>query len=270
VIILVEMYNTPGACRTLDSNYMTPYLIQAQRAEFIELIKIVTELTERKGSQIDVFDIGVGYARIPILLAKIEEIWKCIGKYVGIDISDACLRIAENNVRIHNLSDRVNVIKFDARDLSQLLDSEQRYDLVICTYFTAGNFVPNSFSFDGKIDNLDNLEIKNAFQSVFGPAYNLLRPSGELVLGSVYIDNTSTEERQRQFYENCGMRVITETTPFTATQEGFWSFRFTEKRIKEFFDWIDTEKIRLIPLDTYNFAMMIRINKMESKSLFYE
>jgi len=266
---MTEMYNTSEACRTLNEKYITAYLEQAQWAEFIELKKVITELAERKGSPIDILDIGIGDARITIHLSEIEEIWKCIERYDGIDISDVCLKLAKKNVRVRHLSDKVNIRKFDARNLGQLLDSDKRYDLIICTYFTAGNFVPDSYSLN-TIDDLDDLEIKNSFQSIFKPAYALLRPFGELFLGSVYIDNTSTEERQRQFYENCSMTVITETTPFTATKEGFWSFRFTEKRIKDFFDWVDSEKIRFIPLDTYNFAMMIRIIKEESKMLFYE
>jgi len=267
---MTEMYNTPEARRTLDEKYMTGYLRQAQWAEFTELKKIIIELVERKKSPIDILDIGIGEARIPIHLSQIEELWKFISRYDGIDISNVCLRLARKNVKLHNLSDKVNIKKFDARNLSQLIGSNKRYDLIICTYFTAGNFVPDSYSFSGKIQDLDDPEIKNEFQRVFKPAYDLLRPFGELTLGSIYIDNTSTEERQRQFYENCGMKVISGTTSFTATQEGFWSLRFTEKRIKDFFDWINPEKIKLIPLDTYNFAIMIRIIKEESKTLFYE
>jgi len=256
-----KMFSTPEACRTLDPNYMTPYLIQAQKAEFIELIKIINEIFKSKGSPINVFDISVGYARIPVILAEIEEIWKCIGKYVGIDISDACLKIAEKNIRIHNLSDRVNILKFDARDLSQLLKSKQRYDLVICTYFTAGDFVPDSYTFDEKT-YLDDSEIKSAFQRVFKPAFGLVRPLGELVLGSIYIDNATTVARQREFYENCGMTVITRPDDsFAATKEGFWSQRFTEKRIIDYFDWIKPKDIEFVPLDTYDFAAMVVITK---------
>jgi tRNA1(Val) A37 N6-methylase TrmN6 len=255
------MYEKPEVFRTLDLDFMTGYLKQAQWAEFIELKKIINEVAKRKGSPIDVLDIGIGDARIPITLAEIEEVWKCIGRFDGIDISDDVLRAAKDNVKKHNLSDKVNIRKFDAKNLNQLLDLEQRYDLIISTYFTAGNFFPDSFSFDENIDSLDYSEIKSVFQNVFKPAFNLLRSSGELILGSVYIDNTISALRQKQFYEKCGMTVINKIAPFTATKEGFWSFRFTEEKVREFFDWIDTDKIKIIPLDTYNFAMMVRINK---------
>lgn len=257
----MTMYERPEVFRTLDLDFMTGYLKQAQWAEFIELKKIINEIARRKGAPLDILDIGIGDARIPITLAEIEEVWKCIGRFDGIDNSDDVLRAAKDNIKKHNLLDKVNIRKFDAKNLNQLLDLEQRYDLIICTYFTAGNFFPDSFSFDEEIDSLDHSEIKNVFQKVFKPAFNLVRPSGELVLGSIYIDNIITALRQKQFYEKCGMTVINQI-PFTATKEGFWSLRFTEERVREFFDWIDSDKIKFIPLDTYDFAMMVRIKKM--------
>jgi tRNA1(Val) A37 N6-methylase TrmN6 len=254
------MYERPEVFRTLDPDFITGHLKQAQWSEFIELKKIISEVAKRKGSPIDILDIGIGDARIPITLAEIEEIWKCIDRFDGIDNSDGVLETAKDNIKRYNLSGKVNIKKFDAKKLNKLLDLEQRYDLVICTYFTAGNFFPESFSFDGEIKNLDHSEIKNVFQKVFKPAFKLLRQSGELILGSIYIDNAISALRQRQLYEKCGMTVINQKL-FTATKEGFWSLRFTEERVREFFDWIESYKIKFIPLDTYNFAMMVRINK---------
>jgi SAM-dependent methyltransferase len=259
---MVGMYETPEARRTLDSKYMTGYLRQAQWAEHIELKKIITELYERKGLPIDLLDIGVGEARVPINLAEINEIWNCIRSYHGIDIDYDILRTAEKNVREHNLSDKVELRFFDARRLSEKLEFSVRYDSVFCTYFTTGNLtLPDSYSFTKNV-NVDNLDIKNAFQRVFKPSYDLLQPSGKLVLGSVYKDNESTAKRQREFYKKCGMTVISRfNDSFTATKEGFWSLRFTKKRIMEFFDWIDPEKIKLIDLDNYRFARMVVISK---------
>jgi SAM-dependent methyltransferase len=258
---MVKMYETIEARRTLDPKYMTGYLRQAQWAEHIELKKIITELYEKRESPIDVFDIGVGEARVPINLSEIEEIWNCIRIYHGIDIDRDILRTAGKNVRKYNLSGKVKLEFFDARRLSEKLESNERYNSMFCTYFTVGNFVPDYYSFT-KRAMLGDLYIKNEFQRVFRPAYDLLQPSGKLILGSVYKDNESTAKRQRGFYKKCGMTVISRPNdPFTATKEGFWSLRFTEKKIRELFDWIDSEKIKFIPLDTYNFAMMVKISK---------
>jgi len=254
------MYETIEARRTLDPKYMTGYLRQAQWAEHIELKKIITELYEKKGSPIDVFDIGVGEARVPVNLSEIEEIWNCIRNYHGIDIDRDILRTAGKNVRKYNISDKVKLEFFDARRLSKKIESNERYDSIFCTYFTAGNFVPDYYSFT-KRAMLGDRDIKNAFQRVFIPAYDLLRPSGKLILGSVYKPNESTVKRQIEFYEKCGMTIISKPIdPFTATKEGFWSLRFTEERIRELFDFVKTENIEIRPLDTYNFVQMVIVS----------
>jgi len=259
---MFRMYGTTEARRTLDPKYMTGYLKQAQWAEHIELKKIVAELFERKGSPIDIDDIGIGEARVPINLAEIDEIRDCIGKYHGIDIDDVVLRTARRNVRKHNLQDKVIVEKFDARNLSQFLSFPPRYDGVFCTYFTPGDFPYDSYKFTAKKQHVDYLEIKNAFQRVFRPAYDLIQPSGKLILGSLYKNNEPTAAKQREFYKKCGMTVISKPTdPFTATKEGFWSLRFSEERIMDYLDFVQPEKIELRDLDTYDFAQMVIVSK---------
>ena len=128
------------------------------------------------------------------------------------------------------------------------------------------NFYPDSFSFetglDGQLMTASNLERNEAFQRVFKTAYESLSQYGELVLGSVYVDNEETRERQEEFYRKCGMTVITtKDHSFTATKEGFWSQRFSRDRIKDYFCWVNPHQIQFVPLDSYNFAEMIRIKK---------
>lgn len=254
------MYDSLEARRTLDPNYMTPYLKRARYAEFVELKKVITEVAKRRESLVDILDIGVGEAIIPVELAR-TEIWKCIHKYIGIDNSDLSLRGARKNVREYNLSDKVDIRKRDARFLNSRHYSIGRYDLVICTYFTAGDFKPPKLDYSKpKIDEDDISNIANEFERVFRHAYYLLKPKGELVLGSVYIDNPTTALRQRQFYEKCGMKIIGNTTVFTATDKGFWSLRFTEEMIKDLFCFVIPEKIQFTHLDDDDFAMMIRIS----------
>jgi len=260
-MIMTGMYSSQESRRTLAQEFMTGYLRQAQWAEAVELKKIITELYERKGSPIDVLDIGVGDGRVPVNIAEIDEISNCIRSYRGIDNDYEIVKIAFENIEKLKFSNKVQLKWIDARYLSREFNLDVKYDLVLCTYFTAGNFPPDSYSFT-KNANVDDLENKKAFQDVFKSKYNLLRPSGKLVLGSIYIDNPSTARRQREFYEKCGMTVITpEETPFTATKEGFWSLRFTEERIRDFFDFVKPENIELRPLDTYNFAQMVIISK---------
>jgi len=258
------MYETAEARRTLDPRYMTGYLKQAQWAEHIELKKIINDLYEEKGwSPINIFDIGVGEARVPVNLSEIDEIWNCIKNYTGIDINYDILFTAEKNIKEKNLGDKVCVRFRDARNLDQMIHDfpNLRYDSILCTFFTAGDFVPDSYSSKENVD-VSDLDIKSAFQRVFKAAYDLLQPSGKLVLGSVYTDNEPTSTRQREFYEKCGMTVISKPTdPFTATKEGFWSLRFTQKRIRELFDFVEPKNIEIRSLDTYKFARMVIIKK---------
>ena len=262
---MIKMYDTVEARRTLDPKYMTGYLKQAQWAENVELKKTITDLYKRKGYPIRVLDIGVGEARVPLDLAEIPEIWGRIENYTGIDNDYDILLTAHKNINEKNLFiPKLQLKLHDARCLDSIFPDvpDIKYDLILCTYFTAGNFVPDSYSFEENAD-ISDLDIKNAFQCVFKPAYDLLQIAGKSVL-TVYVDdkNQNTAKRQREFYEKCGMKVISKPTdPFTATKEGFWSLRFTEERIRELFDFVKSENIEIRDLDRYNFAQMVIVKK---------
>jgi cysteine synthase/SAM-dependent methyltransferase len=260
------MYSRKEIENTLDESYMTEYLIQAQWAEMIELKKIINELARELGRKLNVLDIGIGDGRVPKILSKIKEIWNLIAQYDGIDNSEIMLKKAKLTIESCKLGSKVRVFNLDARDLLQLKGS---YDLILCTYFTAGDFIPDDFSFetdkDGKLKVIFSLEKNTSFEKVFRSAFDLLVVGGKLVLGSIYMDTDSTREKQEEFYKKCGMTIITRPTDsFTATREGFWSQRFTEKRIIEYFNFVRPENIELRFLDDYNFAQMVIVSKKKS------
>lgn len=254
-MVVINMYDNENVERTLDQRFMTEPLLAAQAAELRELKRILI------GKQnVRVLDIGIGNARLPIQLSQ-SDVWKNIRQYDGIDNSIHCITAAREHIQASGLEEKINCIVLDAKNLPIL---EKQYDLVVCTYFTPGNFYPNDFSFEtdanGQLISAPNLEKNTSFQTVFRSAYQLLNPGGELILGSVYVDNPTTRQKQEEFYRNCGMTVITSKEhSFTATKEGFWSQRFTPERIKNYFDWVDPSKIEFIPLDSCQFAEMIRI-----------
>ena len=79
--------------------------------------------------------------------------------------------------------------------------------------------------------NRYSLETNRKFTRAFLAAYEKLNPHGELVLGSAYLDNRATREKQEHFYRHFGMHVITgEKDSFTASKELMWSQRFTPER----------------------------------------
>jgi hypothetical protein len=258
----MAMYDNENTVRTsFDLNYISEYLIQAQWAEFIELKKVITEISGYKKAPTTILDIGIGNARVAKHLSGIKEIWEKISMYDGTDNAMACVDISNNTIKELGIQDKVNAYFYDATELDKW---KKKYDLIITTWFTAGNFYPVDFSFemykkDGKILNLDrNLK----FEKIFSSAYSLLESGGEIVIGACYIDNNTTRLIQEETYLKMGMTIITDADDsFTATREGFWSQRFTPEKLYRYLNFADSSKISITPLDTYNYAMQVRIKK---------
>ncbi len=258
----MAMYdNTNTVEKSFDLSYISEHLIQAQWAEFIELKKVITELAIKKNAPISILDIGIGNARIPKHLCGVKEIWDVVGEYDGTDNAMACVDISNKNIAELHIQDKVTAHFFEATNLNKW---QKKYDLVITTWFTAGNFYPDNFSFENYKNSGQRLDLsKNEkFDTIFSAAYNLLNPGGELVLGACYLDNDSTRQKQEESYNKMGMTVITDAEDtFTATKEGFWSQRFTKEKLYNYLHFAAPEKIIITPLDTYNYAMQVRIKK---------
>jgi hypothetical protein len=258
----MAMYDNANTVeKSFDLSYISEHLIQAQWAEFIELKKVITEIATNKKAPITILDIGIGNARIPMHLCGVKEIWEMVASYDGTDNAQACVDISNKNIADYRIENKVNAFLFEATDLSKM---QKKYDLVICTWFTPGNFYPNNFSFEtyknaGEILDLTKNE---KFETVFSAAYNLLNESGALLLGACYIDNDSTRQKQEGSYNKMGMTVITSPQDsFTATKEGFWSQRFTKEKLLAYLHFAEPQKITITPLDTYNYAMQVKIKK---------
>ncbi len=258
----MAMYdNTNTVEKSFDLSYISEHLIQAQWAEFIELKKVITELAIKKNAPISILDIGIGNARIPKHLCGVKEIWDMVGEYDGTDNAMACVDISNKNIAELHIQNKVTAHFFEATNLNKW---QKKYDLVITTWFTAGNFYPDNFSFENYKNSVQRLDLsKNEkFDTIFSAAYNLLNPGGELVLGACYLDNDSTRQKQEESYNKMGMTVITDAQDsFTATKEGFWSQRFTKEKLYSYLHFAAPEKIIITPLDTYNYAMQVRIKK---------
>lgn len=247
--------------RSFDQGFIPEELLQAQWAEFIELKKIITEQFLSKKQPVSILDIGIGSARVPKHLSGIPEIWDMIGCYDGIDNAWPCINLSRKVIDDLNIGAKVSVQFLQADEIGAL---NRTYDLVITTWFTPGNFFPDNFPFESYNPAHQRLDLsKNEkFNKVFSLAYQLLTPGGDIVLGSCYIDNDNTRKKQEAFYRKLGMTIITDAKDeFTATKEKFWSQRFTEEKMLNYFSYVLPEKIFFTPLDTYNFAMQVRIRK---------
>lgn len=264
------MYKHKKVDRTLDEKFMTPFLKKAQTAEFRELKNVIEKVYSEDRKPLNILDIGVGDGRIPLLLSK-EPVWKKINLYIGIDNSRIEIKKSKRAIKKRELENRVKIFYLDAANLNKKNSSEifkHRYDLAMCTYFTPGDFKPDEIRIKTGKNGLilpypkTSLEPNKKFVRIFKATYKLLKDNGKLVLGTTYIDTDRNRIRQEEFYKKCGMTVITsKNDPFTATKEGFWSQRFTKKRIYDYFSWLKKEKIKFVPLDNYNFARMIICSK---------
>ncbi len=256
----MAMYDNANTVTTsFDLQYVSEYLIQAQWAEMIELKKVISTLAEKKKAPISIFDIGIGNARVPKHLSGIKDIWELIEKYDGTDNAQACIDLSNKLIADMGIGDKVNVYLFDA---AKLYEWERKYDLILCTWFTPGNFYPDDFSFETYNPKEKRLQLDDnpKFQTVFSNAYRLLQPGGEIVLGACYIDHDSTRLKQEESYRKMNMTVITdELDSFTATKEGFWSQRFTTEKLLRYLSFAGEENIIITPLDTYGYAMQVRV-----------
>lgn len=240
-----------------NEDNLSEYLLQAQWAEFIELKKVITELHEKKKS-LTILDIGIGDARILKHLVGIKEIWDGIKHYDGIDVAQNCIDISTEIIKNLKVGKQASVQLLDAVNLKTLT---KKYDLIISTWFTAGNFYPSDFNFKKFKPGYD-MSTNDKFSMIFKQAYDLLNSNGEIIIGTMYIDNEETRKKQEESYRHFGWTVITDKKDcFTATKDGWWSQRFTKQRVYDYLNFIPKEKISFIPLDTYNYAMMVRIKK---------
>ena len=247
--------------KSFDENFIPAEQLQAQWAEFIELKKIIAALSASNKQPVSILDIGVGDARIVKHLSAIPEIWDCIAAYHGIDNAEACLAVSNRVINGLNIQDKATVSLLEAHHINTLTS---KYDLIITTWFTPGNFYPENFSFETYKEADEKLDLTNneMFEKIFTDAYNLLNSGGEIVLGACYLDNEANRKKQEFFYTKLGMTVITDAADtFTATREKFWSQRFTEEKLKHYFGYVHPDKIIFTPLDTYDFAMQVRIKK---------
>jgi hypothetical protein len=258
----MAMYDNENTVRaSFDLNYISEYLVQAQWAEFIELKKVITEITDRNKRPITILDIGVGNARIPKHLCGIKDIWDKVAFYDGTDNAMACVEISNSEIAKLNIGDKVAAHYFDAANLDKW---NKKYDMVISTWFTPGNFHPDDFPFDSyKASGIKlDLTTNEKFTTIFHNAYDLLNPGGEVVIGACYLDNAATRLKQEESYHKMGMTLITDAADsFTATKEKFWSQRFTKEKIFSYLNFIPPEKFTFTALDTYEYAMQVRIRK---------
>ena len=259
----MEMYDDKNTFeKSFKNDDLPEEQIQARWAELIELKKVIHAQYILHQKPICILDLGIGDARVARHLAGIPEIWNMIENYDGLDNAQACVDLSNKNIAALRIDDKAKAYLHDA---TQLNTWNKKYHLVISTWFTPGNFYPINFPFDTYKNAVEkyNLFKNEKFETVFYAAYQMLYAGGEIVLGSCYVDTDENRKKQESFYKKLGMNIITdEKDNFTATEEKFWSQRFTKERLENYFHFVSADNIIITPLDTYNFAVQVRIKNL--------
>jgi SAM-dependent methyltransferase len=197
--------------RTLESSYC-PEPIRHARERQDEM------LNERlRHGAYKIADIGCGNGYHAVMLAPFSLL------YHGFEISPAIAETARARWREEKIE---NAQVFVGNAAEAELEDEF-YDIVLCLYFTPGNFRDQS-------DNLGlysdaYLDRNPGFIRVVSRFYRAMKIGGAMFL-TIYKDTPEAEAAQIDFYENTGQHVVTSPgSRFVATAEVFWSVRWTRK-----------------------------------------
>jgi SAM-dependent methyltransferase len=162
-------------------------------------------------------DIGCGNGYHAVTLAPVLLL------YHGFEISPAIAETAQSQWRKENI-DNAQIFLGNAAEAPL---NDEFYDVVLCLYFTPGNFRDRSDDLSLYSDAY--LDRNPQFIRVVSHFYRAMKIGGSMFL-TIYKDTPEAEATQIDFYENTGQHVVTAPgSRFVATAEGFWSARWTRE-----------------------------------------
>ncbi len=195
--------------QSLESAYITPAIKQARERQDEIMIR------RFQGKPYAIADIGCGTGHHGLIFGEGCRL------YHGFEISQDIAEVARARWQQQGLDN----FEIFLGDVSQMRLDDDFYDLVICMYFTPGNF--RDFSEDLSIYDNAYLDNNPVFIKIFSSFYKAMKPGGLMFL-TVYKDLPVTEAAQYDFYEKTGQHVVTRPgSRFVATAEHFWSVRWT-------------------------------------------
>ena len=199
--------------RSLESSYCPEPIREARERQDRILIERL-----RPGPY-KIADIGCGNGYHAVMLAPVSLL------YHGFEISPAIAETARANWGKENI-DNAQIF---VGDVAVVDLKDEFYDVVLCMYFTPGNFRDRSDDLSLYSDAY--LDRNPQFIRVMSRFYIALKISGSMFL-TIYKDVPEAEAAQIDFYENTGQHVVTPPgSRFVATAEGFWSARWTRDSV---------------------------------------
>lgn len=133
------------------------------------------------------------------------------------------------------------------------------YDLVICMYFTPGNF--RDLSDDLSLYTDEYLDHNPVFIRIMSRFYRALKPGGLMFL-TVYRDVPEAEAAQIDFYTTTGHPPISpEGSRFVTTRDAFWSVRWTRQSMSSNLSDCDIPAERVTFHELNPIAWLVEITK---------
>jgi len=195
--------------RSLESSYCPETIRDARERQDVLL-------SERlRPGPYKIADIGCGNGYHAVVLAPVSLL------YHGFEVSTTMAETARALWQKENI-DNAQIFVGDAAGVDL---EDEFYDVVLCLYFTPGNFRDRSD--DLSLYTGAYLDRNPQFIRVMSRFYIAMKIGGSMFL-TIYKDVPEAEAAQIDFYENTGQHVVTPAgSRFVATAEGFWSARWT-------------------------------------------
>ena len=170
-----------------------------------------------RGRRLRIADIGSGEGYHGSIFAPECEL------YHGFEIAPELAAMTRERWQTEGLS---NARVFEG-DVAAAELEDDFYDLVVCMYFTPGNF--RDVSEDLSLYTDQYLDHNPVFIDIMSRYYRALRPGGDMFL-TVYRDLPEAEAAQIDFYTTTGHPPVSaKGARYVATGDMFWSVRWTEQ-----------------------------------------
>ncbi|HIE98250.1 MAG TPA: class I SAM-dependent methyltransferase [Fuerstia sp.] len=194
--------------RTLESSYCPDAIKQARE-------KQDSLLRDRlKHGPYRIADLGCGNGYHAVMLAP------CF--YHGFESSPEIAETARALWQKENVDDAQVIVG----DVAEAEIESSFYDVVLCLYFTPGNFRDKSN--DLSLYSNAYLDRDPQFIRIVSRFYGALKTGGSMFL-TIYKDVREAQAAQVDYGEHTGQHVVTSPkSRFVATAEGFWSARWTK------------------------------------------
>ena len=229
--------------RTLESSYSPAPIKEARERQD----RIISE--RLKNGPYKIADIGCGNGYHAVLLAPVSLL------YHGFEISPVIAETARTLWQSKNVKNAQVFVG----DVAEVQLKDEFYDVILCLYFTPGNFRDKSESLN--LYNDAYLDRNPRFIRVISRFYNAMKMSSSMFL-TIYKDVPEAEAAQVDFYEKTGQHVVTPSgSRFVATAEGFWSARWTQDSMLSNLDACGVKPDKVIFNDLNAIAWLVEIKK---------